>query len=452
MGWADGKEAEHAAELAEAAAALAAEEEASAADGGEQTSSPPSPSAGKKPKKPSAKGAKGGKAPAKPVPPKEPLPFQVTGCTAVSVASLALLKSAASYLNKDVFQHLHEQVSLISKEEEEAGGEGGEAAEKKEIKLPIPAVTLVSGGKTSPGKLNLMKSVMVMMKPGTPCDEAVKHLTTIYKTLGTSLAGKAVGCPMARNGSYLPTLDKLEQVLDSCNDAINTCNLVPGEDAFLVLDCAAHETFDYEKGKYEIMAGTLKSADEIIEFYRDIVSRYSSLVMLVDPLRKEDREQWMPLCQAVTEKCLVIGSEIFFGPSHKIDTELLQGTKSNGVLVSHGGRTTCSDLATLQRCIADCQGVTVMTSSPCDVIEESYSDLAVGVGCDIVMFGAPSRGENVGRLNRLLEIERKLKESSAFKLTYAEQLPFHHIRIPTPPPSTEPQEEPTPAVKSAKKK
>ena len=54
-----------------------------------------------------------------------------------------------------------------------------------------------------------------------------------------------VGCPVARNGSYLPTLDKLEQVLDSCNDAINTCGLVPGEDIFLILDCAAHETFDY---------------------------------------------------------------------------------------------------------------------------------------------------------------------------------------------------------------
>ena len=65
----------------------------------------------------------------------------------MSVASLALLKSAACYLNKDVFQHLHEQVSLISKEEE---GEG-EDADKKEIKLPIPAVTLVSGGKSSPG-------------------------------------------------------------------------------------------------------------------------------------------------------------------------------------------------------------------------------------------------------------------------------------------------------------
>lgn len=57
-----------------------------------------------------------------------------------------------------------------------------------------------------------------------------------------------------------------------------------------------------EKGKYEIITGTLKSADEMIDVYRDIVARYPALVMLIDPMRKEDREQWLPLCQAVTEK------------------------------------------------------------------------------------------------------------------------------------------------------
>ena len=72
----------------------------------------------------------------------------------MSVASVALLKSAAKYLTKDVFEHLHEQVSLLSEE--------GEKAEKKTIRLPIPAITLISGGKTGPGKKKYMLNILVL--------------------------------------------------------------------------------------------------------------------------------------------------------------------------------------------------------------------------------------------------------------------------------------------------
>ena len=68
------------------------------------------------------------------------------------------------------------------------------------------------------------------------------------------------------------------------------------------LVCSVSFIHVQEKGKYEVIVGTLKAADDMIEFYRDVVTRYPSVVMLVDPIRKEDREQWLPLCEAVTEK------------------------------------------------------------------------------------------------------------------------------------------------------
>lgn len=57
-----------------------------------------------------------------------------------------------------------------------------------------------------------------------------------------------------------------------------------------------------DKGKYEIMTGGLKSADEMVDYYRDIVGRYPTVIALIDVLRKEDREQWMKVCENLSEK------------------------------------------------------------------------------------------------------------------------------------------------------
>ena len=46
----------------------------------------------------------------------------------------------------------------------------------------------------------------------------------------------------------------------------------------------------------------MKTADDMVELYRDIIARYPAVVMIVNPLRKEDREQWPKLCEAISEK------------------------------------------------------------------------------------------------------------------------------------------------------
>lgn len=46
-------------------------------------------------------------------------------------------------------------------------------------------------------------------------------------------------------GALCPTLDRLEQGLDMLNDAITKVGLVPGQDFFYIINCAAHECFDF---------------------------------------------------------------------------------------------------------------------------------------------------------------------------------------------------------------
>ena len=41
------------------------------------------------------------------------------------------------------------------------------------------------------------------------------------------------------------------------------------------------------RGKYEVMTGTYKNAAEMVDLYGDLISRFPSIIALIDPFRKE---------------------------------------------------------------------------------------------------------------------------------------------------------------------
>lgn len=41
------------------------------------------------------------------------------------------------------------------------------------------------------------------------------------------------------------------------------------------------------KGKYEVASGSLKSPDELVDFYQTLIGKYPAVVALIDPFRRE---------------------------------------------------------------------------------------------------------------------------------------------------------------------
>ncbi|MGH0149330.1 UNVERIFIED_CONTAM: hypothetical protein FKN15_019545 [Acipenser sinensis] len=183
----------------------------------------PSPAANKKEKRASGKGKKTS-VPEKPIPPAEPQELVLPGSMAVGSVSLAVCKAAAILSSIPLFQHIftinHQQQMM------------------KDIQMPIPMISLLSCGKSSPGKLNLMKEVIVIPKPG------LTFRQPILKTV-SDLGALVIG------------FERLEQPLDLIREASKSLELTVGEDLHLAINCAAHELIDYQKGKYEVMTGTL---------------------------------------------------------------------------------------------------------------------------------------------------------------------------------------------------
>ncbi|KAG8535528.1 hypothetical protein GDO81_028348, partial [Engystomops pustulosus] len=110
----------------------------------------PAPSPPSSKKKMSGKGKKAA-ALEKPLPPAEPPEVTTRGALAVAAVSLAVAKSSAALQGLPLYSH----IAALKQQQPSS-----------ELMIPTPLISLLSCGKSSPGKLNLMKEILLIPRPG----------------------------------------------------------------------------------------------------------------------------------------------------------------------------------------------------------------------------------------------------------------------------------------------
>ncbi|KAK2167327.1 hypothetical protein LSH36_29g02078 [Paralvinella palmiformis] len=323
-----------------------------------------------------AKSPKGkGKGPAVVVVPDEPHEKFVAGSATVCALSQAIAAAGAIVRGIELYKHIascrYEKIP-------------------KTFCLPLPMVTILMSGKLAPGKLNCVKEYMIIPKPGMPLREVVSRAVNDQGALWT-------------------TFDRPEQGLDLIQEAMTQLELTPGEHFHIALNCAGHEIFDYDKGKYEVLVGQQKGAEDLADFWSDILDKYPSVIALIDPMRKEEKEAWMHLCEVLSEKCLVIGDEVHHRPGLLKDEDLPNDFKTSE---------------------ADKQ--IIIGTSDGETTDSFAVDLAIGCGARFLKLGAPCRGERISKLNHLLQIESELETLGVLRTPAEHTFPI--IKPPTPPP------------------
>ncbi|KFV66492.1 Enolase-like ENO4, partial [Dryobates pubescens] len=295
----------------------------------------------------------------------------------------------------------------------------------KEMALPLPMVTLLHCERMSSAKQRLVKEVMLIPPVQLSLKQGLERVLDIQKEImrlfeppgkeGRKLCDDFC-CyfqPQALKGiSHLGCLitgcDNPEQSLLLMQTACNNIGLELGTDMYLAINCAAHELMDYDKGKYEILTGTFKSPDEMVDMYVELINKFPCIVALIDPLRKEDREQWSNLCCALGSKCYLIAEEAATCISKlKIDQNINVPTCS-GIVLKYLNQTKVSDLIELTGLLDGQRHITILGSPDGESSDDSLVDLAVGVGARFLKLGGLSRGERVTKYNRLLALEEEL--------------------------------------------
>ncbi|XP_044924862.1 enolase 4 isoform X3 [Mustela putorius furo] len=297
----------------------------------------------------------------KPIVPPEPVEPVLNGSMAIGAVSLAVAKTRAILDNNPLYLN----IALLKQSGQE---------QPTKLTLPLPMVSLVSCGKSSPGKLNLMKEVMCIPHPGVTAKQGVEMLLEIQKHINKTIE--------------MPPPPKTETKKGHNGSKRSQ-----------------------SRGKYEVMLGTYKNAAEMVDLYVDLINRFPAIIALIDPFRKEDSEQWDSVCNALGSRCYILA-----GAASKSISKLLEGgdistPKSSGLIIRHTNQTTISDLVEITSLLDSKQRVAVFGSAEGESSDDSLVDLAIGLGVRFIKLGGLSRGERITKYNRLFTIEEELLQS-----------------------------------------
>ncbi|XP_072335575.1 enolase 4 isoform X3 [Scyliorhinus torazame] len=236
---------------------------------------------------------------------------------------------------------------------------------------------------------------------------------------------------MSLMGCWEKGFDQTEQPFEVIQEACNALELTLGEDLHLILNCAAHELMDYEKEKYEILIGVFKNPDEMIELYTSLVEKYPSIIGLIDPLRKEDAEQWFKLSCLLSPQCYFLAD----AASRSIDKLIkdgLDGNRYSGLILKHTNQTTISDFIQVAKLmeVQDCRFIPGLGDGA--TTDDSIADIAVGLGARFIKLGGLCHGERVAKYNRLMAIEEELAQRGALGHAAEHQFPVISEEEPDP--------------------
>ncbi|KAM6203232.1 enolase 4 [Sarcoramphus papa] len=360
------------------------------------------------------------------IPPAEPVESVLCGSLAIGGTSLAIAKAGASVSRIPLYLH----IALLKHDQDSP----------EEMTLPLPMVTLLSCEKMSRAKLKLVKEVMLIPPVQLSLKQGIERVLDIQKEMMRLLEppgkvpspqladskkgrahniGKKAPLQALKRISHLGCLitgcDNLEQPLLLMQTACNNIGLELGTDVYLAINCAAHELMDYVKGKYEILSGTFKSPDEMVDMYVELINKFPFIIALIDPLRKEDRQQWSNICRALGSKCYLIAEDAATYISKlKIDQNI-NIPMCSGVVLKYINQTKVSDLIGLTGLLDGQRHITILGSPDGESSDDSLVDLAVGLGARFIKLGGLSRGERVTKYNRLLAIEEELAKNRTLR-------------------------------------
>jgi enolase len=311
------------------------------------------------------------------------------GANALLGVSLAAARAAADEAGLPLYQYL--------------GGPGARI-------LPVPLMNVLNGGVHADNGLDIQEFMIVPAGAGS-FSEALRMGVEIFHTLKKLLKDKGLSTGVGDEGGFAPALGSNEAALDFLLRAIERAGYRPGDEVWLALDAAASEF--HENGRYRLRADrTVKSAEEMIEFYEGLAGRYP-ICSIEDGLGEDDRAGWQSLTRRLGARMQLVGDDLFVTNPAILQEGIRQGL-ANALLVKVNQIGTLTE--TLEAVeLAKRAGYGTVISHRSGETEDTFiADLAVGVNAGQIKTGSLARGERTAKYNQLLRIEEELGSAAVW--------------------------------------
>ena len=312
------------------------------------------------------------------------------GANAILGVSMAVAHAAASYYDMPLYRYL-----------------GGVKAST----LPVPLMNILNGGKHADNTVDFQEFMIVPLGADS-FSESLRMGTEIFYSLRNVLRGKDYNTAVGDEGGFAPSLQSNEEALEVIMTAIEKAGYVPGDHVWLALDVASSEM--YEDGKYKMFKSdqSLKEVDEMVEWYKDLTSRFP-IISIEDGLAENDWDGWKKLTEAIGNDIQLVGDDLFV-----TNTELLwKGIESgvgNSILVKLNQIGTVTETLEVIELAQRNLYTAVISHRSGETEDTTIADLAVATNAGQIKTGSASRTDRTAKYNQLLRIEEDLDLSAEF--------------------------------------
>ena len=274
----------------------------------------------------------------------------------------------------------------------------------KNFSLPYPLMNIINGGAHADNDLNIQE---FMIRPDSAKNfmDAIEKCFLVIQNLKKILKSKNLLVNVGDEGGFAPSINSNEEALNLIVDAIESAKLKPGKDLSICLDVAANELMD-KNGNYSIQSGSFDNVDNVIKYYKSIVSQYP-IKSIEDPFGEEDWNAWTKLTSELGKNVQIVGDDLFVTNEKRLKKGIDEKS-ANSILIKVNQIGTLTETLNVIDLAQKNNFSTVISHRSGDSEDTFIADLAVSTNSSQIKTGSLARSERVAKYNRLLRIEEEL--------------------------------------------
>ncbi len=309
------------------------------------------------------------------------------GANAILGVSMAFVGACAKAEGKWIYEYL---------------GEG------KGTTLPYPMMNILNGGSHADNNVDIQEFMII--PNGMPnFHEGLRCGAEVFHNLKAILKAKGLATSVGDEGGFAPNLGSNEEALQVIVEAIEKAGYT-GK-VSLALDVASSEF--YKEGMYDLVGeGKKLTADELVALYQDWCEKYP-IISIEDGMAEDDFEGWKKLTDALGEKIMLVGDDLFVTNIARLQMGIDKGI-ANSILIKLnqiGSVSETLDAITM----AHENGMRSISSHRSGETEDTFiADLAVAMNTGFIKTGSASRTDRIAKYNQLLRIEERLGSGAKY--------------------------------------
>ena len=312
------------------------------------------------------------------------------GANAILAVSMATARAAANWYHTPLYRYL-----------------GGVDA----YRLPIPMMNILNGGAHAANNVEIQE-FMIAPVGMEKFSEALRAGSEIYHALGRILKERGLATTVGDEGGYAPNLESDEQAIELICEAITAAGYTT-ERIRIALDAAASEWYDDQGGYRLPKTGKQYRREELVAYWQELCRKYPMIFSIEDGLDQRDAEGWRRLTQALGDRIMLVGDDLFVTNTHRLRDGIKDGI-ANAILIKPNQIGTLSETLEVIHLAKDAGYRFILSHRSGETEDTTIADIAVAMNAPFIKTGAPCRSERVAKYNRLLRIESALNCGGSF--------------------------------------